>query len=78
MLYYSNEKINRSIFNPDICNILSQLFINLAAGWFGISLIVPKFIQIFTLEDFWWLIKNILFGILSLWIALSLYRRTKK
>jgi len=51
-------------------NALSQLFINLAAGWFGVVFIIPGITQLNSFADFLWLTRNILFGILSLLIAI--------
>ena len=61
-----------SLFTPTRLNILSQLFTNLAAGWFGVVLIIPGVTKLETLDDFLWLTKNILLGILSLLVAMIL------
>ncbi len=59
----------KKLFSPLRRNILSQLFVNLAAGWFGVVLIVPGVTQLKSFDDFIWLTKNVLFGILALIIA---------
>lgn len=59
----------KSFFTPTRRSILSQLFTNLAAGWFGVVLIIPGVTQLAMLEDWFWLTKNVLFGILALIIA---------
>ena len=43
-----------SLFTPTRLNILSQLFTNLAAGWFGVVLIIPGVTKLETLDDFLW------------------------
>lgn len=53
-------------------NVSSQLFINLAAGWFGIVFIIPGITQLNNLTDYLWLTRNILFGMLALLVAIIL------
>lgn len=60
------------IFTTKRLNILSQLFTNLAAGWFGVVLIAPGITKLDKFDDILWLTKNLLFGILSLVVAIRL------
>ena len=64
----------QSWFTKKRLDILSQLFTNLAAGWFGVILIIPGITKLDTLADFWWLFRNLLFGILALSVAMILSR----
>lgn len=68
----------RRFFAPDILSIFSQLFVNLAAGWFGVVLIIPGITKLENMDDILWLIKNLLFGILALWVAIILQSKAKK
>lgn len=67
----------KRLFAPDILNIFSQLFINLSAGWFGVVLIIPGVTRLDSLNDILWLFKNLLFGILAVWISIRLHRKSK-
>ena len=58
--------------------MLSQLFTNLAAGWLGVVLIIPGVTKLDNFDDFFWLTKNLLFGILSLLIAMILSQKGEK
>ena len=62
----------KNLFTPIRLNVLSQLFINLSAGWFGIVFIIPGVTKLETFDDFLWLTKNVLLGILALLIAMIL------
>ena len=62
----------RDLFTPARLNIFSQLFTNLAAGWFGVVLIIPGITKLETFSDFLWSTKNLLLGILSLMVAMIL------
>lgn len=68
----------RRLFAPDVLSIFSQLFINLSAGWFGVVLIIPGITSLNSLSDILWLFKNLLFGILAVWVAIILHRKAKK
>ena len=56
-----------------IVNALSDLLINLSAGWFGVAIIVPLKI---TRRKFLPLIVNLSLGILALGIAIILRKLT--
>ena len=60
------------LFTRKRLDILSQLFVNLSAGWFGVLLIVPGVTRLGSIEDFSWLIRNLLFGILALLVSIRL------
>lgn len=49
--------------------VISELFVNLAAGWFGVVLFEPQLGSIRTREDILWLIFKVLLGIISLFGA---------
>lgn len=68
----------KKLFTPDILNIFSQLFINLAAGWFGVVLIIPGITKLDSLDDILWLLRNLLFGILAVWVSIILNRKGKQ
>jgi hypothetical protein len=53
-------------------NALSQLCINLAAGWFALVLIAPGLEPI---NDFGWLLKNLFFGIVALVVAIIISKK---
>lgn len=50
-------------------NLLSDLFVNLSAGWFGAAFILPSFSENIITTDFRILTADVLLGILSLTIA---------
>lgn len=54
--------------DPLWLTIFSDLFVNLAAGWFGAVIIVP-FISRRQKVPWWLLIFNVMSGILALFIA---------
>ena len=58
--------------------IISELFVNLAAGWFGFVFVETQFSSIQTTEDILWLIFRIGLGMLSLFIAKFLREKTKR
>lgn len=64
----------RKLINPGVLNIFSQLFTNLAAGWFGVVFIIPGITGLESLTDILWLIKNFLLGILALWISIIIHK----
>lgn len=68
----------RKLFTSDILNIFSQLFVNLAAGWFGVVLIIPGITRLDSSRDILWLLKNLLFGILAVWVSIILHRKSKQ
>lgn len=49
--------------------IISELFVNLAAGWFGVVFIQPYVDSIHTSQDILWLLFKVLSGIMSLFTA---------
>ena len=49
--------------------VFSGLFTNLPAGWFGVVFIIPGITHLASLNDWLWLTKNLLFGIVALNIA---------
>jgi len=53
-------------------SILSDLFVNLSAGWFGAVLIVPNFTKETGYRRLWMLTANGVLGILSLLLAFKL------
>lgn len=58
--------------NPALANILSDLFINLAAGWLGTVIIVPIAIEGSRKEKLMVLTWHIILAILSLVVAFEL------
>lgn len=68
----------KNLFTSTRLDVLSQLFTNLSAGWFGIVLIIPGVTKLDNFDDFFWLTKNLLFGILSLLIAMILSQKGEK
>lgn len=57
--------------NSTLLSVLSDLFVNLSAGWFGAAFIVPVTSKISKLKV-WLLIINIGFGIMALVISVIL------
>ena len=57
------------MLNPKFIQILSDLFVNLSAGWFGAALIIPMSSK--DNEGFEWfsLVINLIFGLLSLTVG---------
>jgi len=55
--------------NDTWLSVLSDLFINLAAGWFGAVLIVPNFIKTKSSKNIAVLTADLIFGILCLVIG---------
>lgn len=49
--------------------VLSDLFVNISAGWFGVVFIEPQLGLVNTKVDIFWLLFKILSGIISLFIA---------
>ena len=62
----------RKLFTRKRLDVFSDLFINLAAGWFGVVFIVPGITQFRTFDDYFWLTKNVGFGMVSLYISIIL------
>ena len=58
--------------------IISELFVNLAAGWFGVVFIQPYLESIRTPEDILWLLFKTLSGIISLFIAKYLREKSQR
>ncbi|MEK7141468.1 MAG: hypothetical protein AAB800_02890 [Patescibacteria group bacterium] len=56
---------------------LSGLSINLASGWFGAIVILPNFSPVKTLEDFWVLLYDAVFGSIFLVITVLIARNQK-
>lgn len=65
----------KRLVTPTNLQVFSQVFSNLAAGWFGVVVILPGITRLASLNDIFWLIKNILFGIVALWLALILAKK---
>jgi len=57
-----------------IMKTLSNLSVNLSAGWFGAAFITPNFSQIIGIKEFFLLLLDIAFGILFLWFCYKLER----
>lgn len=68
----------KEFFTPIRFSILSQLFVNLSAGWFGVVLIIPGVARLDRLGDIAWLTKNVLLGILALVVSLKLAEKGQK
>jgi len=66
------------LLTPAWIRALAGLFINLSAGWFSVVLIGPQISVPTTLSEFWFLTVNIIFGILSLLIAVKLEELLEK
>ncbi|MEK7090937.1 MAG: hypothetical protein AAB887_00335 [Patescibacteria group bacterium] len=62
----------------DLYGVLSDLFVNLAAGWFGAVFIVPNFSQLGLPANWLVLTIDIVLGILSLVLALRLKKNAKR
>ena len=56
--------------------LLSEMFVNLAAGWIGLVLIAPGLWGVSVQEMLWALTKNVPLAILSLLIAEWLVKRS--
>ncbi|OGG15432.1 hypothetical protein A2875_02375 [Candidatus Gottesmanbacteria bacterium RIFCSPHIGHO2_01_FULL_46_14] len=56
--------------------LLSELFVNLAAGWFGAAIVLPASIKSFRKLNLWVLTTNVIFAIVSLWVAFQLRKQT--
>lgn len=61
-----------NMFDPSWATILSDLFINLSAGWFGVVLIVPNFTEEKGAKKWWTLAFDLLAAVLCLLFAFSL------
>ncbi|KKU29373.1 MAG: hypothetical protein UX80_C0002G0009 [Candidatus Amesbacteria bacterium GW2011_GWA2_47_11b] len=62
----------------DLYGILSDLFVNLAAGWFGAVFIVSNFFQLGLPANWLVLTIDIVLGILSLVLALRLRKNARR
>ena len=62
------------MFNERWFIILSDLFVNLAAGWFGIILIGPVLSEISSLFDIILFLNNAFFGSICLFLAYQLHK----
>jgi len=62
-----------TLTNPVWFSVLSDLFVNLSAGWFAAAIIIPIGNRRHKL-NLWLLTTNIAFGILALIIAFQLRR----
>lgn len=60
------------MINTKLIQILSDLFVNLSAGWFGAALIVPISTKQEGHFDWFTLLINITFAIISLGVAYKL------
>lgn len=68
----------KKLFTAKRVDILSQLLVNLSAGWFGVVLIIPGITKLQTFNDWLWLTKNLLFGIVALWFAIILSEQRRR
>lgn len=66
------------IKNSDFLTIVSDLFINLSAGWFGAIIILPNLFNLKSILNLAVLLTNLLFGIISILIAFKLKIVAKK
>jgi hypothetical protein len=55
--------------------VLSGMFVNLSAGWFGVIIISPNFLPVLSFREIFILTQNVLAGILCLWISFVLERK---
>ena len=62
---------------PGLLIVLSELFVNLAAGWFGAVFIVPNFSGLKLPFNLFVLTMDILLGIFSLVVAFKLRKLSK-
>ena len=58
--------------------ILSELFVDLAAAWFAVAFIEPQFGIINTFSDILWLILKVFAGIISLFVAKHLREKARR
>lgn len=65
-------------FDPSWFEIISELLVNLSAGWFGAVLIVPIFAGREFPFNFAILTSDVLGGILSLVVALKLRKLSRE
>lgn len=65
------------LFTQTRLSVISQVFANLAAGWYGVVLIIPGVSNLASLGDWVWLTKNLLFGTLALSTAIIFAEKGK-
>lgn len=53
-------------WQPSFLKALSAVLGNLSAGWFGVAIIVPNFVNPLTLDGFLILTRDVAFGIVFL------------
>jgi len=58
--------------NPAVTSSLSDLFINLSAGWLGVAVIIPPVLVKKNKTSYVLLFVDILFAILALWVGIYL------
>jgi len=56
--------------------LLSDLFVNLSAGWFGAAVVLPATMKSLQRINLWVLTTNVVFAIVSLWVAFQLRKQT--
>lgn len=61
-----------ALFTKPWLRVLSGLFVNLGAGWFGLAFITPNLTSLSQEMLFFTLIKDIAYGILCLLIAAAI------
>lgn len=65
-------------FTKSWLRVLSGLFTNLSAGWFGLIIITPNFWPLNKAENVWVLIYEVVFAIVFLVGAVKLDERSRK
>ena len=68
-MYYNIPVSVMSIINPTRSRLLSEMFVNLSAGWIGVVLIAPGFEGLDVFMFLGILAKNLVFATLSLLFA---------
>jgi hypothetical protein len=56
---------------PVFSGVISELFVNLAAGWLGVVFIVPNFLKVKGKQKWLMLITDVLFAIVCLILAVT-------
>ena len=71
-------RVKKIVIKRKLSEILSEMFVNLAAGWFGAIFIVPNYMGLKETWNYWVLTEDFVMGIISIMIALRLRLKTKK
>lgn len=64
--------------DPILLLVLSEFWINMGAGWFGVAIIAPLSPQATFPINLWVLTTDVIFGIVSLIIAYKLRKLKEK